>query len=437
MPTLNLRKISKNKLFCKKIKIPPYIESIRRFFMYYVPQLNSSDCGFACLKMLLASLNHDRRYLTLPCDENHGFYSFKELSEVASKNGVYLTGFKVIDKNEILRHDSFPVIARLNLGNEKYHAVIVKRINKRYAHIVDPHIGKYKMPYQEFKELWDGTGLFVHSYEKKKSQNEIIEPISKKEKWLTVLLQFLSGISIIVGIYFINPEGNFWIPLVCLFLGITFEVLLRYYLYKLMYKLDTYFEDRINEISPKYYFSYYERCQQFKSNYLTNNLNVIYSILVSMFVIFISIFNNVLNFPLVIASIGVSVLEVILFKNKEKEELVRLSDEEEMLKDEKDKESVLKKVKLLQTKAYKFSQQKLLKKYLGTILFLLVAIFVQIINKSFTLLNVIFALCIEIFLYQNLLPIFEYENKQIEMITNRAKLSNVFFGQVHHKDENK
>ena len=31
--------------------------------MFYIPQIKKDDCGFACLKMVLANINKDKNYL--------------------------------------------------------------------------------------------------------------------------------------------------------------------------------------------------------------------------------------------------------------------------------------------------------------------------------------------------------------------------------------
>ena len=91
--------------------------------MFYLPQLGKSDCGVACLKMILADLNKDRQYLFLPCDENHGMYSFKDLQDIAKCHGLTLAGFKVTDKEEI-RKCNLPAIIRMTTKENCHHAVV-------------------------------------------------------------------------------------------------------------------------------------------------------------------------------------------------------------------------------------------------------------------------------------------------------------------------
>ena len=66
--------------------------------MFYISQLNESDCGFASLKMLLANLYQERDYLFIKQDEEHGPYSYFDLIKIAQNYNVTLEGFKFKNK---------------------------------------------------------------------------------------------------------------------------------------------------------------------------------------------------------------------------------------------------------------------------------------------------------------------------------------------------
>ena len=48
---------------------------------YFIPQIDQTDCGFACLKMLIAHLYEDERALFIKQDENHGPYNMSQIKE--------------------------------------------------------------------------------------------------------------------------------------------------------------------------------------------------------------------------------------------------------------------------------------------------------------------------------------------------------------------
>ncbi len=59
-----------------------------------------------------------------------------------------------------------------------------------------------------------------------------------------------------------------------------------------MNNIDKYFEVRYDDVNSNQYYDYYVRSQNFKKNYLTSKLKLIYAIMVSVFVIFITLFHQ-------------------------------------------------------------------------------------------------------------------------------------------------
>ena len=91
--------------------------------MFYIKQIQNDDCGFACLKMLLAEINKDKDYLFLPQDEKHGPYSLMQLVGIASNYGVALSAFRATDKTTVSNCLNFPFIAIIRLKNGGKHAL--------------------------------------------------------------------------------------------------------------------------------------------------------------------------------------------------------------------------------------------------------------------------------------------------------------------------
>ena len=403
--------------------------------MFYLPQLTTTDCGVACLKMILADLNKDRQYLFMPCDENHGQYSFKQLCNIAKNNGLSLCGFKVSEKDE-LRKCNFPAIVRLTNEEDKHHAVIVTKMTSRTVHLVDPHFGKLKMKIYDFYDKWDGTGLFISHFERTIYPYDSIEPLETKHKVTSFMLQIVSGILFALGVFFIQPNAPYYFAVIFIGLGIVVELILRGYIYKLMSCVDEYFLNRYHDVTSKDYYQYYVRCQEFKKTYLTTKLNVVYSLIISLFIMLISLLNSVNNFPIVGAPIVLAGLESLVLSKKEEVEMQKIADQEEDLRQNKNKDEIIMKVKSLQKKAYDFSKYKLIYKFLSILLFTMTAILSMALTNTFTLINLIFSLTIQMFVYQNLLPVFSYEKNVSEIYKTKSKVNNMFYYSIHHKDEN-
>lgn len=401
--------------------------------MFYVPQLSNTDCGLACLKMVLANVLHDKEYLSIPSDENHGPYSYSDLEKIADKYGVVLAGFKVTTKSEILNCKNYPIIARIRTEQGNSHAIIVTKIRRNKVYIVDPNYGKDVLKYDYFLKIWDSTGLFVSNVNKKDYPYQKYQPISKFKKFLCYLFQCSSGIFIALGVYFINPNGPYLWSLIFLGLGLAFEIILRLYLFKLMKDVDNYFENNYEEVNQNSYYDYFVRIQSFKKNYLSSKLKIIYSLFVTIFIIFITIFNNSLYLPLILAPIMCAGIDKIYLKPKENRTSQKIAQEEELLRNSDNVTNVKMKVKNISNLSYKFAHRILIKQYIGVAVFFLVAILVQILTKSFTLSNVIFGLCVELLLYQNVVPIFSLEDSLIESTIDKAKLSNIFYANSKNK----
>ena len=71
---------------------------------YYIEQIGENDCGIASLKMLLAILYKNKDFLYYPQKERNISYNYKELMQIASKEGVNLGVSKVVDKNDIFTY---------------------------------------------------------------------------------------------------------------------------------------------------------------------------------------------------------------------------------------------------------------------------------------------------------------------------------------------
>ena len=403
--------------------------------MFYLPQLTTSDCGIACLKMILADLNKDPQYLHMPCDENHGQYSFKQICSVAKKNGLTLCGFKVTDKEEI-RKCNFPAIVRMTNDEKSHHAVIVTKMSRDRVHLVDPHFGPMKMKVDDFFDKWDGTGLFISQFEKSQYPYDSLEPLEKKHKAMTFAMQIVSGILLALGVYFISPDTPYYMAVIFLGLGIVTDLLLRAYIFKLMTVVDNYFEERFQDLDNKNCYQYYIRCQEFKKTYLTTNLNVVYSLIVSLFIIAITLLNSRNNFPIVVAPILLSAFEYLFVSKREEIFAQKMADEEEELRTIRTKRDIQMKVNLLQKKAYDFSKYKLISKFIGVFLFTMTSILSMCLTSSFTLINLIFMLAIQIFIYQNLHTVFSHEKSKIEVYKAKSRISNMFYPSLHHNDEN-
>ena len=123
----------------------PSVSSDRRF-MYFISQLGESDCGFTCLKMILAHLHKDRNYLYLPGEANKE-YSFKDLQDIAEKYHVEAHGVRPANLQEVAKaKKSWPLLTNIKLKKGQRHSVIIKKVTKNKVHYFDPALGHKAVP---------------------------------------------------------------------------------------------------------------------------------------------------------------------------------------------------------------------------------------------------------------------------------------------------
>lgn len=91
---------------------------------YQCLQLTNYDCGFACLKMILANFHHDENYLFLKQNLNKKNYSFLELANIAKDHNLTLKGYEC---NDIFLLKKLPCITLVN-NQKNNHFVIIKKL---------------------------------------------------------------------------------------------------------------------------------------------------------------------------------------------------------------------------------------------------------------------------------------------------------------------
>ncbi len=133
----------------------------------FIKQLYGDDCGFASLKMVLASQFHNPDYLYITNPKAKGSYNLYELISEGKKWGVELRGYQLSDFENL----TFPMIALLK-ENERYHYVVVDKRHKNMFFLRDAGNRKRKIPVEKFQDVFSGYALFVSkAHEIRKPRN--------------------------------------------------------------------------------------------------------------------------------------------------------------------------------------------------------------------------------------------------------------------------
>lgn len=128
-------------------------------FPFY-PQMDSMDCGPACLQMIL---KHHGRYFPLPWLRSISFISregvsLKGIGKAAEKTGLRSMAVKIPYAGNsdapCLLNAPFPIVAHWNQN----HFVVVHKADKKHVWIADPAAGKHKLPKADFLRSWQSDG---------------------------------------------------------------------------------------------------------------------------------------------------------------------------------------------------------------------------------------------------------------------------------------
>ena len=379
--------------------------------MYYIPQLSNSSCGMACLKMLLAIVHKDEGYLYLNEDENHGQYSYQDLVVEAQRYDVTLIGAKYDDKDDFRHFDNFPVILTVVNPNETVHALLISKRKGNRVKVHDPAKGIYWQKLSQLLPLWDGTLLAVSVFEKKPYPHNVIDTKDRKGTLVSAVFQTVTALLIGFATFFMKPDGGYLYPILFIAGSLVSEVLLRYILLKRMQRYDRYIRRFLPYVHKKDYFEFYKRSQEYKKCSLSMGLNLVFSVLIVILICTITLINSLNYLVLIIASLLGAYLDAFFFspyKNAIGQEVLQ---EENELRTTKDMDTVEMKVKTMEVKSYRYAYLEFAKKGVVGFFMLAASVILCLIEKNFSLTNVIFYVCLSVLLYQSLAPIFGYDNR--------------------------
>lgn len=399
--------------------------------MYYIPQVSKSGCGFACIKMLLAAVHKDERYLYLKEDENHGPYSLQELVALAQSYNVTLIGVKYEDKDDLRHLSNFPLILSVKQENDSLHAVLLKKMRGKKAKLYDPDLGVYWIKIDQLITKWDGTALAINKVEEHPFTNRIIDVRDSKGEVISYIMQAVAAIFIALATFFVKPEGSYLWPLIFCALSLLTEIFLRVLLLKRMQKCDKYLRRFLPYVKKRDYFEYYKRSQEYKRSSLTMGLNLVFYLLVVILVITISIINSLTFVVSIGASLICALIDVFFFTPYKKAINKELEKHERELHFVKDVDDMQMQVKTIEVRSYRFAYLEFASKVVFGAFFLVASFFISAIDHSLALTNIVFYTCVSFLVYQYLVNLFSYDYKLSDNMIAKARINNL----IHQNDE--
>lgn len=391
--------------------------------MYFIHQIQKDDCGFACLKMILATINKDKNYLYLPQDEGNGPYSLEQLIDIGQSYGVSFEAFRATIKTDVANCPRFPFIAIMSLKNEAKHAVCVTKVRWGRVTYIDPRYGKVNVSLKKFVNDWDGTGLMIKEFQKTKCPFKSPNPISLGQKIALGIIQFIAGSLAVLGVYFIKDGTPIYLPVIFLSLAIAGEAIMKIVSYSYMKRIDDYFFKE-NRIPKSGFRNYFLRFENYKKMSLYSPMNYVLIFVFTLGLVAVVLLNDYRNLLIVLAPVALAFLETLIITpilKKKKHFIAELEDNIDNSKNAKDFQD---KIRTMHKQAYSYSYLNLFVTYLFALLILVSVILTMKLCEIISFPYIIFYTCIAIALFKAMRELFSTNERINEFNIVKVKISN-------------
>lgn len=394
--------------------------------MFYISQIKDDDCGFASLKMLLADIFKSEDYLYLKQDEEHGPYNYFELIDIAKEYGVVLSGVKAIEKENFGQWDHYPFITTISV-NENLHAVMVSKKKGKKIYVLDPARGPMWMKIDDFIKIWDGTILKIDEVAECTDKPEnVLKKFDnlKKYKFTLQFVQLMVSIFFLFFLFFLGSSLPEYVSIIFFCLYLVGEIIFRHIILKLTSDFDNIVLNELTSL-PKDNYLFINRLNDYKQNFLTSKISIISNIILVSSLIFMMVFNGLLNAIIVFAVIILCLIDSFIIKPylaQEEKEIAR----KETLIFKSDNLGVFRENFTLVNKlTTRYARKVMLFKSLKLILMAVTAGLVLYFSGYFEAINILFYVTISMCLERGMTALFEIAENQKENNLARAKLNNL------------
>ena len=188
---------------------------------YLIKQTSEKNCGITCVKILSALLHHDDSYLFDLEESNCS--SMLDLKKELLKRNIESDGYYIDDLEKLKKCRNSILLIKENSIN---HFVILLKLTKKYAYLIDPKLGKRIINLDYFKTIFTNNALVVKKINKQKKKKRDNYYMYK----VTYLLSFLIDFSLIyVLTYIINIKGQLLYTLL-VFISILLNLAFKFFI---------------------------------------------------------------------------------------------------------------------------------------------------------------------------------------------------------------
>lgn len=373
--------------------------------MFFIQQTSDHDCGFTCLKILLANTHHDQNYLFLPSpfkeDENVSFLSLIKEAELYQTT---LSPLKATNKEELSSNVEVPFIARLNFDNV-FHAVYVYKIGKKYVYYFDPSKGKKKLMIDEFIYLWTGELIAIKEANKYKCPTPKPRFMKLSEQIISIIISLISVLSAVVAVYFINKESYIYLPIIFFSLMLISELIQKKYSLYIMKRIDNRVEEIVGDIKNKDYYGFYSTYEAYKKYLLINNISFFSSFCIFLLISLVFIINDKMNFIYIVLNLLLAITYALIVKPMLNEDESIIKEYEARVKKTSDKAEALNYMKEARSKAYRYADKHYAYKYVSIALQVILTFIMMMYNELVSITYIICYTVLQFYLYENVISI--------------------------------
>jgi predicted double-glycine peptidase len=373
---------------------------------YFIKQIMSKDCGFTCLKMLLATKRKNENYLYLDQDCADKPYTYEDLIEIAKNEGCTLKAFKLTTKDEIFEAKNLPLMVTF-AQDKKLHMVLLTKINKKSVEINDPANGEIQISKEEFLERFNGDFLECEEIDKRKYKAKKFEYFRNKHLWIALFMEFISFVLLVCGLYF-SSGANIIIP-VLLFSGF----ILTSFIYRRVLTAGMKDFDK-NIIEPCYSRRKKDlktvllNMTMFKKNYFVLPIELLSSILILIFGSTLLAFNSVISLTNIVIITLCELVLYLLFNKKINAKKAKIQEKEGVLNENKNEQLVKKAMDEATSEAYSISNFNDSKRYIIIFLILIMTLIYMYLSNQISINFLIFHFFFYSFLDESIVKIIDY-----------------------------
>ena len=246
----------------------------------------------------------------------------------------------------------------------------------------------------------------------------------EKTNYLAIIFQILSAAFLITGVFFINDSSKIYFPVLFLGLSLISEIILRNILIKQMQNLDKIYLTGIS-IEKQLYYQFYERFEDYKKKMILANMNIIFSLIIIIFIVLVTLLNNIYNAFLILVPLIISVIDLKFVEPIIKKKIDNIIREEKEIKTIQGVDMYLSQLGGIHYKSYQIGRINLIKKYVYLAIILLTALLTTIFNNTFSLPYVIFYFAIGYMLFEQYMNFMKYPETKRELLVSKVRLHNI------------